>query len=291
MNKETFKPRRSFLYMPGSNERAMKKARTLEADCLIFDLEDAVAPDAKALAREKIRQNLESNNYPNHELLIRINALDTRWGKDDLSSLLGLSFDGIVLPKVESRSLLEKNINQINTILGQALPIWIMTETPVGVHNAFDTYASSRQIEGVLMGTADLGKELRILGSTDRFGLIAFLSQCVLAARVNDLDIIDGIFPNLNSPENLQIQCEQGKNLGFDGKSLIHPQQIDVCNSVYSPTNEQLQNAQRILEAWQDAIDGNRGVCVVDGQLVEVLHVEQAKRLLQVATAVENKQG
>jgi len=285
----TMQLRRSVLYMPASNRRAMEKSQSLDVDVLIFDLEDAVAASAKQSAREEIQYALKHFHYPHQEVLIRINALDSPWGEADIMSLKGLAFDGIVLPKVENSKALLENIRTINQQLERKPALWLMTETPKGVLHAPELYACHPQISAIMMGTSDLGKELRIEPSHERLGLLHCLSQCLLAARAQGLDIIDGVFTDLNDAQGLRLQCQQAKDLGFDGKSLIHPKQVQSCHQAFSANKEQLQQAYRIVKAWKEAAQESQGVCLVDGQLIENLHVESAQRLIALHVLIANR--
>lgn len=283
------RPRRSMLYMPGSNSRAMEKARTLQADSVIFDLEDAVAPDQKSRARQLISEALNGQPYNNHEVLIRINDLQTPWGLDDIKTMVPLDCQGIVLPKIDNVQGLKKILAAIDDVGGEHLPVWIMTETARGVLHADEVYGCSSRIAGVILGTSDLASELRVPHTADRLGFLHLLSQCVLAARAHGLEIIDGVHLNFNDTDEFEAHCLQGLALGFDGKSLIHPKQIDICNRVFSPTQSQREHATSIIAAWEKAIQSGEGVCVVDGRLIENLHIDEAKRTLAFAEVIDAK--
>ncbi|MDO6461810.1 CoA ester lyase [Granulosicoccaceae sp. 1_MG-2023] len=282
-------PRRSLLYMPGANARALEKARSIDADCLIFDLEDAVAPDAKAAAREQVAAALNSGAYAGRELMVRVNGSDTPWAAEDIAALAALPMDALVLPKIESRDQLLNTIDLINRHGGEHLPLWIMTETPRGVLDADGVYGCSSRLAGVIMGTSDLAKELRLPHTPDRLGFLYLLSHCVTAARAHGLEIIDGVHLNFRDLDEFTRQCEQGRTLGFDGKSLIHPSQVDICNRVFAPDAETVDRAQRIITAWDEAKAAGEGVCVVDGRLIENLHIEEAARTLALAQAIAAK--
>lgn len=280
---------RSMLYMPGSNARAMEKSRSLEADSLIFDLEDAVAPSQKAVARQLIADALSTAPYNNHEVLIRINDVKTPWGHDDIRAMVPLASQGIVLPKIENVAGLKKILTAIDEAGGEHLPVWIMTETARGVLHANEVYGCSERIAGVILGTSDLASELRIPHTPDRMGFIHLLSHCVLAARAHGLDIIDGVHLNFHDNEEFVAHCTQGLNLGFDGKSLIHPKQIESCNDIFSPTHSQTEHAELIINTWEKALEAGEGVCVVNGRLIENLHIDEAKRTLAFARAIKAK--
>jgi len=287
----TFKPRRSCLYMPGINERAMNKARSLPADVIIFDLEDAVAPDAKAVARESVCAQLEQGGYGRRELVVRINALETPWGRDDLAQFSDLELAAICVPKVERPEQI-KAIEQAMDELGysKSCGIWPMAETPTGVLSQRDILAASERIDALLMGTSDLARDLRLSRSAERSGLLHALSHCVLAARERGIDVLDGVHLNIKDAEGFRKQCLQGRELGFDGKTLIHPAQVEPCNELFSPSADEVERAGRLLEAWNTARAEGKGVAVLDGQLIEILHVEEAQRLLAVAEEIEARQ-
>lgn len=279
-------PRRSLLYMPGANARALEKARTINADCLIFDLEDAVAPDAKAQARSQVVEAVQSGHYGGRQVMVRVNGTDTPWGEDDIAAVAATALDAIVLPKIESRDQLLNTIDLINRHGGHHVPVWIMTETPRGVLDTDDVYGCSNRIGGVILGTSDLAKDLRIPHTPDRLGFLHLLSQCVLAARANGLEIIDGVHLNFRDLDEFRVHCEQGRTLGFDGKSLIHPSQVEICNAVFAPDDESIDRARRIISAWDAAQAAGEGVCVVDGKLIENLHIEEAARTLALHEAI-----
>ncbi len=287
----TFKPRRSCLYMPGINERAMNKARSLAADVIIFDLEDAVAPDAKHEARDCVRRQLDEGGYGRRELVVRINALDTPWGHDDLAQFSDAGIAAICVPKVETPEQIVA-VEQAMIDLGYAshCGIWPMAETPKGVLSQRDILAASERIDALLMGTSDLARDLRLARSADRNGLLYSLSHCVLAARERGVDILDGVHLNIKDAEGFRQQCLQGRELGFDGKTLIHPAQIEPCNALFSPSAEELERAERLLQAWEAARAEGKGVAVLDGQLIEILHVEEAQRLQAVAAEIAARQ-
>jgi len=281
------RPRRSMLYMPGANARALQKARSLAADSLIFDMEDAVAPDAKAQAREQIVAAVTEGGYGQREIIVRINGLDTPWAKEDVAAIATAPIDGILLPKVNAPE-------QVNDLVGlltihhapEELPVWIMAETPHCMLNIDAICASHPRLKGIIMGTSDLAKEMRVHHTPDRIGLLVPLSLCVLAARAHGLDILDGVYLNLEDAAGFQAACEQGRDMGFDGKTLIHPKQIDAANSVFAPTAAELAHAKEVITAWEAAEQAGQGVVVVNGKLVENLHFEEAKRQLALASAI-----
>ncbi len=282
------RPRRSVLYMPGANARAMEKARGLDTDVVIFDLEDAVAPDVKAEARDKVIDSLRQGGYGNRELVVRINPLATPWGKDDLLALLkaDVDFDGICMPKVESAEQVQTVAALIEQNTTRKLGLWPMIETPLGVANAQQIAAAHSTLTAIVMGTSDLAKEMRIPHTPDRVGFISALSQCVLAARCHQVDIIDGVYLDIKDSDGFVRICQQGRDLGFDGKSLIHPAQLTQANRVFGPSAEDVDKARRIQEVWQEALAEGKGVAVLDGKLVENLHADEAERTLAIADAI-----
>lgn len=281
-----FRPRRSVLYMPGSNARALEKARELPADCLIFDLEDAVAPEAKESARDQVVAAIKAGGYGHREIIIRVNGLDTVWAQDDLRA--AATADAVLLPKVESTT----TITEAATWLDDAgaptdLPIWIMTETPRGVLDLDSIVAGQSRLQVIVMGTSDLAGKMRITSDGDRTGLMYALGSCLLTARARGIDIIDGVHLALDDAEGLRIACQQGRELGFDGKSLIHPRQIAIANEHFGVSTAEAANARKIVAAWQAARKEGLGITVVDGRLVEQLHVEEAERVLAIIKATE----
>lgn len=280
------RPRRSVLYLPGSNARALDKARNLPADALILDLEDAVAPDAKIAARQRVLDALAQGGYAPREVVIRINGLDTPWGRDDLQAAATSDADAVLLPKIDQ----PRQIASAAEILAQAgasdrMALWIMLETPLGVLNAVSIAVSHPRVQVLVMGNEDLGHALRVRADGDRTGLLTAMSQCVLAARVHGREILDGVYTALDDPEGLEQICEQGRRLGFDGKTLIHPRQIDTANRVFGPDAEAVERARRIVTAWEQA--GGKGVIVLDGRMIEHLHVGEARRILALAERID----
>lgn len=261
------RPRRSVLYLPGSNARALEKARTLPADCLILDMEDAVSPDAKKLARQQIAENLSRGGYGPREILVRINSLSTPWGADDLAAVAQLDFDGIVFPKIESPEELRIAVAALERAGALAdLPVWIMAETPYGILRIEAIAGATPRLAGIIMGTSDLAKEMRVRHTPDRIGFIAALSFCVMAARAHGLEILDGVHLDLNDEAGFRVTCNQGRDLGFDGKTLIHPRQIAGANELFSPAEEEVREAAAIIHAWEQARREGKGLIVVNGK-------------------------
>ncbi len=274
------RPYRSALYIPASKERALEKARGLPADAILFDLEDAVAPDAKAQARTLLRQVLAQADYGPRARIVRINGLETAWGRDDAAALSGLAPDGVLLPKVDGPDQVAALAELIPDV-----PIWAMMETPRGVLNAARIAAHPR-MAGMVMGTNDLAKELGCRPGADRAALQTALQTCLLAARAHGLIAIDGVFNAFKDAEGLEAECLQGRNMGFDGKTLIHPAQLETANAVFAPDADAITLAQRQIAAFEAAQAAGEGVAVLDGQIVENLHVETARRTLARADAI-----
>jgi len=282
------RPRRSALYMPGSNPRALQKGRSLPADALILDLEDAVAPDAKDEARSNISAALSEGGYGGREILIRVNGLDSPWGRDDLIAMATSGADGIVLPKVESADMVRKAALLLEGAGAPAgLGIWCMIETPLGVLHAEEIATASSRMTGFIMGTSDLAKELHCLHTPERLPFMMSLNQVILVARAYGLAALDGVHLDLSDDEGFEASCRQGLELGFDGKTLIHPKTIDRANSVFGPDADEVEFSHRIISAFEEAQAEGKGVVVLDGKLVENLHVENARRVLALAGTIE----
>ena len=283
------RPRRSLLYMPGSNPLALDKARALPADGLILDMEDSVAPDAKQLAREQIAAALAEGGYGHRELMVRINALDTEWARDDIQAICSFDNppDAVLIPKIDSAADVLAAIQAFESAgCPDSVDMWIMAETPSCILNIADIAQAHPRLRGMVMGTSDLSKDTRVRHTPDRLGFITALTLCVYAARAHGLDIIDGVQLDLQNDELLRASCEQGRDLGFDGKSLIHPKQIAVTNATFAPDETEIAGAREIIEAFEQAQAQGKGVVVVKGRLVENLHVEEAKRQLALAEAI-----
>jgi citrate lyase subunit beta/citryl-CoA lyase len=288
----TARPRRSVLYMPGSNARALEKGRSLAADALILDLEDAVAPDAKDLARTQIAEAVEASGYGRRELIVRVNALDSPWGKDDIAAVAGCGADAILLPKVESAAMV-REAEELMDAAGAPpeTAIMCMMETPLGMLHAEAVAGASERLSCLVMGTSDLVKDLYASHTTSRLPVLASLSLCLLAARAYGLAIVDGVHLDLDDEEGFAAACRQGKELGFDGKTLIHPKTIAKANEVFAPSDEEVAFSHRIIAAHAEAAAEGKGVVVIDGKLIENLHVENAERLVALAEAIGALQG
>jgi len=278
--------------VPGSNARALTKARTLDADVVIFDLEDAVAPAQKEGAREAIAAALKEGGYGARELALRVNTLATPWGAADLAFAASLPIDGLLLPKVESADDVARAVHALEAAGARATPrLWCMIETPKGVLHAEAIAAASPRIEALVMGTADLAKDLHAPEPADRAALLPALALGLLAARAYGLAALDGIHADLDDDAGFEAACRQGRAMGFDGKSLIHPKTIATANHIFAPSPEELARARRMIAAHEDAVAKGSGVTLVDGRLVERLHVEEAQRLLALADAIAARSG
>jgi citrate lyase subunit beta/citryl-CoA lyase len=273
--------------MPGANERALEKAQTIPADALILDLEDAVAPDAKPEARERVCAAATSGAYGTREIAIRANGIGTQWHQDDLAAIAQAGPAAVVVPKINSAA----EVHQIEKALeaGGApdhTMIWAMLETPVAALSALEIAQSSERLAVLVMGTNDLAKELQAAHVPGRQPLLQGLGLCLLAARAAGKIILDGVYNDIKDPDGFLAECVEGRDLGFDGKTLIHPSQVEPCNATFAPTPEEVEKAGRIIAAFEEAEAGGRGVVTVDGRMVENLHVEQARRTLAAAEAI-----
>lgn len=287
------RPRRSVLYMPGSNTRALEKGRGLPADGLILDLEDAVAPDAKVEARGNVAAALMEGGYGKREILVRTNGLDTPWGFEDIKATASMSnAHGVLLPKVESADMVRK-ADQILNANGAPddLAIWCMMETPRGMLHAEEIADASPRMGGFVMGTSDLAKDLYCAHTRDRLPMITSLGLCMLAARAAKIACLDGVHLDLSDDEGFAHSCQQGVELGFDGKTLIHPKTIGACNEAFAPSEKEVDWSRKIIDAHAEAEKEGKGVVVVDGKLIENLHVENAKRLVAMADLIAEMAG
>jgi citrate lyase subunit beta / citryl-CoA lyase len=289
---KTARPRRSVLYMPGSNARALEKAKAIAADGLILDLEDAVAPDSKEVARKQVCEAVKGGGYGMRELIIRTNALSTRWGYEDIAAASKSGCDAILLPKVESADA----IRQMEMIMNAngapaSMTIWAMMETPHSVLESHSIAESTKRMECLVMGTSDLAKELDCTHTRERLPMITSLGLCMLAARAAGLVVLDGVYLDLADADGFEFACHQGAELGFDGKTLIHPKQVAPCNKVFTPRIEDVEWSRKIIAAHEEAAARGEGVCVVDGRLIENLHVESARRLVKMAEAIDKMES
>jgi len=288
----TARPRRSMLYMPGSNARALEKGRTLAADALILAIADAVAPDAKALARGQIVEAVRAGGYGGREIVVRINPLDSPWGHDDLAEIATSGADAILLPKVETAAMVQDLEKQMaGAGAPESMGIMCMMETPPGMLHAEAVAGASNRISCLVMGTSDLVKDLQASHTDARLPVLTSLGLCLLAARAFGLAIVDGVHLDLADDEGFAAACVQGLELGFDGRTLIHPKTIAKANEVFSPSAEEVAFSHRIIAAHAEATAEGKGVVLVDGKLIENLHVENAKRLVALAEAIAALEG
>jgi citrate lyase subunit beta/citryl-CoA lyase len=284
----SLKPRRSVLYMPAANERALEKAKTIPADAIIFDLEDAVAPDAKEAARANAVSSTSSGEYGHRELTIRCNGLDTEWGADDLAAAARSGASAVVIPKIATTAQLDEVSRRLDDGGAPAnMTIWAMVETPTAIFD-IRAIAGHPRVSVLVMGTNDLVKELRCATDPDRTALISHLSSAVLGAREAGKVIIDGVYNDVRDPDGFLVEARQGQLLGFDGKTLIHPTQVEPANEVWSPDPEAVEHARRVIAAFDEAMVDGRGVVTVDGRMIENLHVDNARRVLAVDEAIRS---
>ena len=286
----TARPRRSVLYMPGSNARALEKGRTLPADGLILDLEDSVFPDAKEEARGQVCSAIAAGGYGGREVLIRVNGLGTAWGRDDIAAASSSGTDGILLPKVEAAD----TIGEVEAIMESAgapasMALWCMMETPRGILHAEEIAGAGQRLAGFALGMEDLAKDLHAAHTSNRLAVITALGLCMLAARATGIAILDGVHMDLEDDDGLEKACLRGREMGFDGKTLIHPTQIDTANRIFAPTNDELDWSRRIIAAHGAAAGEGRGIVVVDGRLVETLHVAEAERLVALDETIRQR--
>ena len=282
------RPRRSVLYMPGSNARALDKARSLPADGLILDLEDAVAPDAKATGRQQIVEHVRAGGYGRRELILRVNALNSPWGFEDLVAAATSGVDAVLLPKIESADAV-RQAEQVLVAHGapDSLAIWTMMETPRGMLRAEEIADSTPRMAAFVMGTSDLAKDLHCAHTPMRLPMITSLGLCMLAGRAAGLAVLDGVYLDLNDDEGFAASCRQGAELGFDGKTLIHPKTVGAANEAFAPSEAEIAWSRKIIAAHAEAEAAGKGVLLVDGKLIENLHVANARRLVALSEAIE----
>lgn len=285
----THRPRRSCLYMPGANTRALEKAKTIPADSLIFDLEDAVAPEAKEEARANVCQAAKEGGYGSREVVIRINGLDTDWGLDDLKAAVEAGPDAILAPKVIDGG----DIDRLNDAMSRAgapedMNLWVMIEMPKAILNIQEIAEAvgRTRLSAFVMGTNDLAKEYRAVATPDRAAFQHALGQTMAAARAYDIQAIDGVYNDIKNLDGLRAECEQGRVLGFDGKTLIHPAQVEITNEVFAPADADVEQARAVIDAFADPENAGKGVIKVNGKMTELLHLEEAKRTVSVAEAI-----
>ena len=289
---QTVRPRRSALYMPGANTRALETARTLPADALIFDLEDAVAPEAKEVARTNVVLAAESRAYGKREIAIRCNGLGTPWGEADIEAIAKSGADAILVPKVESATQVTHVVSLLDTAGAPTdMAVWAMMETPKGILRAEEIAGAHPRLGLFVMGTNDLVKDMRARHTPMRLPMITALGIGMLAARAHGLAILDGVYNDIQDAAGFRAVCQQGLEMGFDGKTLIHPSQVEPCNEIFAPSPAELEMAGKIVAAFKAAQAEGKGVVTVDGRMIENLHVEQAERALALASAIKELQA
>jgi len=286
------RPRRSVLYMPGSNVRALEKAKTLAVDGVIIDLEDSVAPEAKETARKQAADAVKAGGFGGREVFIRINGVDSPWHADDLSAAARAAPDVILVPKVSSPDTLEligRRLLDMGT--DRKTRVWAMIETPLAIFNILSIAAEARDSEtrlsGFVMGTNDLAKDTRARLVPGRAPMLPWLSMCVAAARIHGIDILDGVYNDIGNADGFINECRQGVDLGFDGKTLIHPSQIEPCNTAFSPSPAEVEWARKMIEAFDLSENRGKGVVSIDGRMVERLHADMARRTVAIAQAIQ----
>jgi len=287
----TIRPRRSVLFMPGTNMRAIDKARTLPVDGVVLDLEDAVAPEAKQAARANVLAAVRAAGFGPREVFIRLNGSDTPWFSDDVTAAIEAVPDSIVLPKVSSVEQLDAlGQRLLDSHAGQRIRVWAMIETPLAIFNLRDIAAATLDAEtrlaGIMVGVNDLAKESRARIVPGRAPMLPWLSQCVLAAHAFGLDALDGVYNDLSDAEGFARECAQGRDLGFDGKTLIHPNQVEACNKAFAPAEDEVREARAIIAAFERPENAGRGVVQVNGRMVERMHAETARRTVAIADAI-----
>jgi len=291
----TIRPRRSVLYMPGSNARALEKAKTLATDAVILDLEDSVAPDAKLVAREQVAAIVKGGGFGSREVVVRVNGLAGPWGRDDLAAAVAVAPDAILIPKVSKAEDVFEAVAELDRLgAPESVKIWAMFETPLAVLNARDIAAAAsvpagRRLTVFVLGTNDLAKETRARFVPGRTTMLPWLTTAIAAGRAFGLDVIDGVYNNLSDAEGFAAECAQGRDLGMDGKTLIHPNQLEVANATFSPSEAEVEAARKILAAFALPENASKGVISLDGRMVERLHAEMAERVVAIADAIAAK--
>jgi citrate lyase subunit beta / citryl-CoA lyase len=290
----TTRPRRSVLYMPGSNARAIEKARTLPVDAVILDLEDSVAPEGKEAARAQVVEAVAAGGFGAREVFIRVNGIDTSWHVDDLTAAAHAGPDAILMPKISTADELERigqRLLDMKTDLKTR--VWAMIETPVAIFNiltlAAKVHDSETRLGGFVMGTNDLAKDTRARIVPGRGPMLSWLTNCLLAARAHGIDILDGVYNDIGDAEGFARECTQARDMGFDGKTIIHPSQIETCNAVFAPSPEEVAQARKILAAFNEPENAGKGVIALDGRMVERLHADMARRTVAIAEAIAGR--
>ena len=284
---QDLRPRRSVLYMPGANERALEKAKGIPADALIFDLEDAVSPDAKPEARDRVCAAASAGGYGLREVVIRVNGLDTEWGADDLEAAASAGADAVLVPKIDGPADIADIERQLDAAgAPSTLRIWAMLETPAGIFAAREVATASERLAVLVMGTNDIARELHAEHVPGRQPMLFALQQCLLAARLAGKVVLDGVYNDIKDEDGFRAECVQGRELGFDGKTLIHPTQVEPCNALFAPSPTEVEQAREIIDAFQAAVAEGKGVVTVNGRMIENLHVENARRALALDEAI-----
>jgi len=288
----TIRPRRSVLYMPGSNARAIDKAKTLPVDGVIIDLEDAVAPEAKEAARTQVAQAVKAGGFGHREVMIRLNAIDTPWFAHDFDAAIAARPDAILVPKISTPTQIEMiGTRLLDTHAAHHVRLWAMIETPTAIFNiralAAEAEDSESRLAGFVIGTNDLAKETRARLVPGRAPMLPWLSACVLAAHAYGIDVLDGVYNDIADTEGFAAECVQGRDLGFDGKTLIHPSQIETCNAVFSPSAEEAAQAHKIIAAFDRPENAGKGVVQIDGRMVERMHADIARRTVAIVDAIQ----
>jgi citrate lyase subunit beta / citryl-CoA lyase len=281
----TIRPRRSVLYMPGSNARALEKARTLPADALILDLEDAVAPDAKDVARQQVCDAVKTKGFGKREVIVRVNSLSTPWGESDLVAAAAAKPDAILVPKISSPDELH-TIDRKLAAADKTIAVWAMVETPLAILNVAAIAGAGGRLACFVMGTNDLIKEIRGVHTQDRLNLSAALGLSVLAARAWNIAVIDGVYNDIQNVDGFKATCEQARAFGFDGKTLIHPTQVEPCNAVFAPSAAEVEDARKMIAVFELPENKGKGAIKLDGRMVELLHAEIARRTVAMADAI-----
>lgn len=287
----TKQPRRSVLYMPANNARALEKAQTIKADSFVFDLEDAVSEQDKVSAREQAVQAANLDVYFGREIMIRVNGIGTPWFEDDVAAIAGSGAQALVVPKIESADDIVAVRTELAKIDRADMPLFAMLETPMAFLNAGEIAQSVGPAGGLMIGTNDLEKELGISHRTDRLNIMPALQTAILAAKAYGLGVLDGVYSNFQDKDGLTAECEQGRILGFDGKTLIHPSQVDAANQAFGPSDDDLREAKAIVEAFNKATAEGKGMATVDGRMIEALHAKQAQALIDFATTLSLDQN
>jgi citrate lyase subunit beta/citryl-CoA lyase len=290
----TIRPRRSVLYMPGSNARAIEKAKSLAVDGIIIDLEDAVAPDAKEAARTQVAQAVQAGGFGHREVMIRLNAIDTPWFAPDFDAAIAARPDAILVPKISTSTQIEMiGTRLLDTHADHHVRLWAMIETPTALFNiralAAEAEDSESRLAGFVIGTNDLAKETRARLVPGRAPMLPWLASCVLAAHAYGIDVLDGVYNDIADAEGFAAECVQGRDMGFDGKTLIHPSQVEPCNAIFSPSAEETAQAREIIAAFDLPANRGKGVVQIGGRMVERMHADIARRTVAIAEAIEGR--